>query len=124
MSGQNVLVGDIELSSRELATLVRLVRCLVGLDHRLTREETGALEGVGEQVDAERFWAHMQASFARPLKLDDVLREAAALDRLEAREALMSLLELIARSDAVVPIEAGFLRRLRELWQIGQGPAT
>ena len=108
-----------DLSQPEQVVLLALVGLMARMDGSVSQEELELLEQIADEIGASRFEAARDAAAA----LDDgqaILKAAAGVERVEAREVIFELVYGIAVRDTIAESEAAMLNQLATLWGLPQ----
>jgi Tellurite resistance protein TerB len=108
-----------ELSSDEKITLGALVRALIRIDGRYTKDESDRLRVVAAQLgDPETFFAKLHEAAERVRDSAELDAAARSVTRTEARELMLEVLLGIGAAEAALEPEARMLNELRAMWSI------
>jgi hypothetical protein len=112
-----------ELEQHEQVALVALLGLMARLDLQATDDELDLLQRVASEIGTERFEAVASEAASLP-DSGAILRAAAKVERIEAREVIYELLYDMAITDSIVEREGEMLDHLAELWNLPKRSAA
>ena len=108
-----------DLSQPEQVVLLALVGLMARMDGTVSPGEMDLLEQIADEIGEKRFEAARDAAAS----LSDgaaILRAAASIDGVEAREIIFELVYGIAVRDTIAESEAALLNELATMWGLPQ----
>jgi len=108
-----------DLSQPEQVVLLALVGLMARMDGSVSQDELELLEQIADEIGDERFEAARDGAAA----LADggaILRAAAGVERVEAREVIFELVYGVAIRDTIAQSEAALLNELAGAWGLQQ----
>jgi hypothetical protein len=108
-----------DLSQPEQVVMLALVGLMARMDGSVSQDELELLEQIADELGDERFEAARDAAAALA-DGDAILRAAAGVERVEAREVIFELVYGIAIRDTIAQSEAALLNELAAAWGLPQ----
>jgi uncharacterized tellurite resistance protein B-like protein len=105
------------LTRDERLALAALIRTMVRLDRTYSREESGRLQAIADELgDPEAFWETMELAEQTVDSPEKLRAVTAAITRPEARQLVLDVLESVATADVGNDAEQKMIDEVRALW--------
>lgn len=107
-----------ELSPDERILLAGMVRLVTCSDNQRTPEEMEEFRAIAEEVGRREFDEAFRLSMSRCHDLDAALGLAASIDRVDARQLILTMLVDLATADGVADEERRVVQALAAAWSM------